>query len=289
MRALLSLSVMLAFTLACSGVPGLDAAIPDVVPDANAPADGEGEGADEGEGDPDEDEEELEPGNPMQSKPDCTTDMVGIVAGVPSFPSSTKVHPGPVKVMKQPKENGKPFAVLEAKRFVAPGKDEAFCEGLKGEEACVFVQWEQGSYGLPAYSEVNDAGYVLVGLGRGGDVLDEGRCRRRGWLKLDEPLIYRPVADLVTTNKLAMLRPGMDGVLFDAPGGAQTDDMSVGGTERPVRIKSAKKVEERWWVEVEVLDAMPCGVEPKVVTAGWAPLHDDGGRLRFWYTLACPE
>ncbi len=284
MRRVLPAFVLLAFGLACSGTVQLPLDAP--ADDDGTEADGDGDDEDGDEDADGDDDEEPEERDVAQATPDCTVDMMGVLVGLPGYGGDKKDQAkSPVAIHKGPSEKSKVVGEYSAKGLVPAKKDEPFCHGTTGDDACVGATVALEQFGLPVY-QVKD-GWAMVGMGKGGNILGDGSCQRRVWVQTTEKLVVRDVVDLLDTD-MAYLRGGMPPKLFDDAAGEplaeQPEDSSDDISARVIRHK---EVDGRIWVKVELYDQSPCEGEQEEVAEGWMPLHDDAGRLQFWFYSDC--
>jgi hypothetical protein len=192
---------------------------------------------------------------------------------------------GTVEAKKAPNAKAKTIALISAKGILPPNKDEPFCRGTTGDDACVGATVGLEHFGLPVYQTKDD--WALVGLGRGGNVMRDGSCRRRMWIQTTDVLKVLDVTDLLDTD-MAYVRAGIEFELHDDAGGEVLDEQPEESSEEvPARVIRTKEVDGRIWVKVELYDQSACDGEQEEIAEGWMPLHDDGGRLRLWFVSDC--
>ena len=124
-----------------------------------------------------------------------------------------------------------------------------------------------------------EGGWVLVGLRDGG----------RAWLRrrLGEFLPLEPLL----RDRLTYLTDAWDGTLRFAPDAAATPERIPrrGGDERepPVRLLGTRMVNGELWLEVEVLDQVCEGDEPRPVAKGWLRAWRDAKPAVWYYSRGC--
>jgi len=157
------------------------------------------------------------------------------------------------------------------------------------DASCVFVALEGGRRGAPVYAWSEDAGRVLVGEGRGGDVLSTGRCEGRVWVTVDGPRELVRMSE-VLPDTMGHLRAGVHTWLYDDPSSPDDGEpgMEIVANQRVhIDVLGVDQVDGRWWVEVAVLERSTCEGPTKQGRTGWLPLHGDDGRLQVWFSTDC--
>jgi len=275
MRRVLPAFALLALGLACSGT----------IPIPDAPSDDDGSEED-GAGDDEDGDEEPQERDITQALPDCTVDMMGALTGLPGYGGSKKDQAkSPVALRKGPSEKAKKVAELTNRGMFPIHKDEPFCRGVTGDDACVNASVGPEQHGLPVYQVKGN--WAMVGMGRGGDLFEEGSCQRRVWVHTTDKLEVHEVVDLLDTD-LAYLRGGVPPDLYDDVDSEPLDDQpEAPSDDLAAHVTRHEEVDGRTWVKVKLYDQGPCAEDKQEVAEGWTPLHDDAGRLKFWFLPEC--
>ena len=120
--------------------------------------------------------------------------------------------------------------------------------------------------------------------------LDNG-ATRFGWVQADG--LFHPLADLLGAEKLTYLTGAWNRRLSDSP---RADAIESAGRlarisrkvatesfEQPYRADRTMVVQDRLWLNVELLDEVCGAKEPRVIDRGWVPAQSPAGEQWAWF------
>ena len=99
---------------------------------------------------------------------------------------------------------------------------------------------------------------------------------------------FRPYEELIA-NSLTYLTQEWDGIIWNIPGINSKSESLIKFSTRHVRIIATKKVGNKLWLQIEVLNPCWCTFEdPKVINKGWIPAFSTKGQPNVWfYSRGC--
>ena len=209
---------------------------------------------------------------------ECTVGMTGVLTGIPGFRPGEGGYEAAdydVAVRNGPGVGDATIATLTPDGIVnAKGKK------LCSRDDCAYLTWTYEGQALPAYE--NRSGFVHVGFGTGGAAQwGEGTCPKRGWVGMDVPLTYRPLAELLNGRLVSFYE--WDKLVSDAPGEAGRKVSTAGVIE----VKETRQVGGRLWLRGTLYTNRGCEGDQKRVGEGWVPAHRSDGVLQVKLYEAC--
>ena len=123
-------------------------------------------------------------------------------------------------------------------------------------------------------------GWYLIGL--------ENNKLNRGWVSPEDAGKFRPYEELIAES-LTYLTKEWDGVIWKIPGINNKLESLINLSTRHVKIIETKKVDNKLWLQIEVLNPGWCTFEdPKVINKGWIPAFSSKGHPNVWfYSRGC--
>jgi len=105
-----------------------------------------------------------------------------------------------------------------------------------------------------------------------------------GWINPDSRGPYHPVEDLLKSG-FCYLTTDWDGFLYvDAGNSKVVSNSKPNGQTRDIKILEMRKLQDRLWVAVELLEPGRCeGIEPGIIATGWVPVHKRDGKQNVWF------
>jgi len=114
-------------------------------------------------------------------------------------------------------------------------------------------------------------------------MVDSSSCKL-GWLHPSSRGPFHPVEDLFKSG-LCYLTADWDGFLYaDAGNSKVVSNTKPNGLTRDINILEMRKLQDRLWVAVELLEPGRCeGIEPEIVAKGWVPAFKRDGKRNVWF------
>lgn len=212
---------------------------------------------------------------PAPARKDCDAGIIGHVSPVPGFRDRGGAqHPGPVEVLARPRADAPTLATIESDGQHRDGA--LWCAGAWGDQPCASIgTGRMETFGLPVYAVRGS--WAQVGFGPGKEVQAWDVDCARGWVALDAPLAFVPLAEQLEGQTIHLVQRTWAGTYHDRPGGPKK---RVDKEAANLEVLQTREVDGVLWVEGRFFPGIICEDDGTATARGWVPVLGQGGRLQ---------
>ena len=171
-----------------------------------------------------------------------------------------------------------PFNKKPIKIYSAPSINAAVIKLLESRDDLALKEHGYEVFSVVTYQQKE--GWYFIGIKK--------NTLNKGWISPKDAGKFRPYDELIVTG-LTYLTNEWDGIIRKIPAINSSSESLIKLSARHVRIIATKKVNNKLWLHIELLNPGWCTLEePKVINKGWIPAFSSKGHPNVWfYSRGC--
>ncbi len=169
--------------------------------------------------------------------------------------------------------NSKPIKI-----YSAPSINSTVIKVLELQDDLELKEHGYEVFSVVTYQEKE--GWYLIGI--------RNNKSNKAWVSPKDAGKFRPYEELIAQS-LTYLTNEWDGIIWKIPEVNSSSGSLTKLSTRDVRITETKKVDNKLWLQIELLNPGWCTIkDPKVITKGWIPTFSSKGHPNVWfYSRGC--
>jgi len=170
-----------------------------------------------------------------------------------------------------------PFNKKPIKVYSAPSINSTVIKLVEHQDDLELKEHDYEVFSVVTYQQKE--GWYLIGI---------NNKLNKGWVSPKDAGKFRPYEKLIV-DSLTYLTNEWDGNLWEIPVINSNFESLIKPSTRHVRIIATKKVDNKLWLQIELLNPGWCTLEdPKVIKKGWLPAFSSKGLPNVWfYSRGC--